>query len=102
MNKVYGSIQILGYSKDNKFASFNLYIHKPIKGVVAIGVYNFEREVTIIKESKIQKEYTKYAEDIIKKILSTNDWDINVRRIRKKRSWIPLSTFKDLRHACKY
>lgn len=104
IRKVYGSIQILGYSHDNRFASFQLYMHKPVKGVVAIGVYNFDQELTLIKKVRrsLGKDLDPYWIEIANKILSTNDWDINVKRICSRHSWIPVRTFMEIRQRCKY
>lgn len=101
INKVYGTIQINGYSLDNKFASFQLYMYKPCKCVVALGVYNIEQEVTFVrKPARMRKEYSPYWMDLAKKILSSNDWDLNVRKVCKRHSYIPISTFNELRNKC--
>lgn len=102
ISKVYGVIQITGYSHDNKFASFQLYMRRPSKLTIAFGIYNFERGVTFIRKTKLKWEFGVCWLDISKKILATNDWDDNVRIVRKRHSYIPLSTFEMLRSKCVY
>lgn len=73
---MYGKIKIVGYSKDNRYASFEIVIKERTKFKhIAYGIYDFVKERT-------RYNFTRgipYGEEIIKEILSTNDWDINLK-----------------------
>lgn len=80
--KIYGKIGINGYSKNNRFAAFILIMHKPYRSCVAFGVYDFEKNITFISKTRDGKKIlNEYWVQIIKEILSTNDWNFDIRKM---------------------
>lgn len=78
---MFGKIEIVGYSKDNRYASFNIRLKKSLKfKYIAYGIYDFVLERT---RYNFTLKGMSYGEEIVREILSTNDWDINLKRDTK-------------------
>lgn len=73
-----GKIIVKGYSKNNRYIGFIIVLFKSIKETIAYGVYDCLQEKTIIRKTKKSSNYTNWKE-LVNKILSSNDWDINIK-----------------------
>lgn len=100
-SKIFGKIHVLGYSKDGRFARFNLMVHKPKSFCIAIGFYNFDLGVTYIKATaRYGRKYGEKYIEISKQILKSNDWDSTVYTYGSRR--ISREAFNRVWDVCVY
>lgn len=80
----YGTINVLGYSKNNNLIGFKVKLFKPCNTSIAHGIYNCRSGKTYIKVNRNGLKFNKLdiprdkVIQIINKVLSQQDWDEDV------------------------
>lgn len=108
--KIYGKVIPIGYTANNIHVAFNIVLYKPSKVYAAYGIHNFESGRTIVartshsKWKNVPEEYVSNYREIVKYILSFQDWDTNLlfTGTSKKKSEFNYRKFRTVFDKCTY
>lgn len=103
VERSYGTIRVLGYTKNNNLIGFKCKLYRPVNTSIAWGIYNCRANKTYIRVNRNGLKTNKLdipravVIKMIEKILSQQDWDENITytsyRVSTKYNTIRLNSF---------